>query len=164
MSKEASGFIGFSLPGVELPAAHATAPVDGAKSGFQLQNGFDPLVEARLTDVVNRLRGAWLAHIAGIWGDIHTINVSASGDLEKRVATVLRQGFFHFSQLLCGLELLLLDRQKFGVVTEESVLGIEKLIVELGDDRSNLVEIPDCERGLPEFSRCGNRADRSGHN
>lgn len=82
---------------------------------------------------MQRLRVAWLAGPAQLWGDIHPIRMEARGEGEQRIAVALCQGFFQFSQLLAGLEVLLLESQQLGVVREEAVLGLEQLVVELGD-------------------------------
>lgn len=126
------------------------------------QNCFNPLIEARLADVVHWLRSGWVLHIAPAWGDIHPIHEDARREFEKRVATALREGFFHFSQLLCGFELLLLKSKELGVVPEESVLGLEQLVVQLSDDRRGLVEISDAHRGLPELLGSRDGADGGG--
>lgn len=143
------------LPGEELALADATPPIDRAIPGVSLEHRLDPLIEARLADVVRRLRATWINHISGFWGDIHPIHKDAVSNIDQRVATALRQGFFQFSQLLCGLELLLLQSKQLGVVTEQSVLSLEQLLVELGNNRCHLVEVSNADRGLPEvFSSC----------
>lgn len=102
---------------------------------------FSRPIEARLTDVVFGLRTAWCAGPALAWADIHTIDEEARGDLEKRIALTLREGFFNFSQLLCGLEVLLLQLHETGVVNEQTLLGIEKLVVHRDDNLRQLAVI-----------------------
>lgn len=114
----------------------------GAEIGVHLEDGFDPLVKARLTQVVKNLRGDWIAHVATHWGDIHPIGVHAVGDFDKRIAAALSEGFLCFSQFLCCFELFLLESEKLGIVTEESVLRLEKFIIEFCNNRCNLVEVP----------------------
>ena len=109
------------------------------------ENSLDPSIEARLTDVVKNLRGKWVEHIAAYWGDIHPICESSVGDFDKRISTTIRQGFLCFSQFLCCLELFLLDSKKFGIVTEERVLRLEKFIIEFRNNRRNLIEAPYCQ-------------------
>lgn len=142
---------GDTFAGIKPAVARTASQVNASVQTALLQHRLDPLIEAKLAKVVHGLRTNWIAHIAGFWGDIHPIDKSAISDLDKRVATALREGFFHFSQLLCGFELLLLKSKELGVVPEESVLGLEKLVVELGNNRSNFVKVPDPERCLPEF-------------
>lgn len=95
----------------------------------ELENNFSPIVEARLADVMRRLRSAWLAGPALCWGDVHSVCPLATTDVDKRVSTALRDGFFSFSQFLCGLEQLLLEFKQLGVVREQSILSLEQLIV-----------------------------------
>ncbi|WP_157128485.1 hypothetical protein [Cupriavidus sp. USMAA2-4] len=76
-------------------------------------------------------------------------------DLEKRIATAIEQGFLQFSQLLAGLEVILLEGEKLGVVREESILGLEQLFVHLTDDRRELVGVPDPNGGPADVLRDG---------
>lgn len=150
-----------SATGPETALADGAIERDGAVVGGPLEHGLDPLIEARLADVVSRLRADWIIHIAGYWGDIHPIHKDALGQLDKRVATTLREGFFHFSQLLCGLELLLLKDQQVTVVLEHRVLSLEKLVVKLSDNRRHFVEIAHADGGLPELfgaADCGSKS------
>lgn len=90
-------------------------------------------VEAELTEVALGLRRAWLAGPALTWKNIQPIHERAGNDFEKRVALALREGFFQFSQLLAGLEVLLLQLRDLGVVREETLLDIEELFVHRAD-------------------------------
>jgi hypothetical protein len=151
---------------LDLRLAHRATEL-GAAEGLlkSLQHDLAPLspvVEARLTDVVQRLRASWLAGPAGLWGDIHPICKLAGSDLDKRVATTLRQGFFQFSQLLCGLEVLLLKSKELGVVSEESLLGLEQLVVKSGDFRGDEIAVADREHRLPDVAGGLERRDSRG--
>lgn len=115
----------------------------------------DPLIEARLTDIVLRLRSSWIAGPAQLWGDIYPIRMELLGDGEKRIATALFQGFFQFSQLLAGLEVLLLQSQQLGVVRKEALLGLEQLIVDLADGNGDLVEVAQGDRSPGNFLGSG---------
>lgn len=106
-----------------------------------LQDDFDPLIEARLTEIVHRLRADWISSMAGHWTDIYTVDESSRGNLEKRISTTLRQGFFQFSQFLAGFEVLILQLQQLGVVREQTLLGLEKFVVDLRNLNGDLVEI-----------------------
>lgn len=121
--------------------------------GNSPQDDFDPLIVARLADVVGRLRRDWIAHMAIHWGDIHTIDEDARGELEQRVAITLREGFFSFGQLLCGFEVLLLNEQQVGLMLEESILGLEKLVVQLRDCQADLVKVSKADGGLRQVLR-----------
>lgn len=111
-------------------------------------------VEARLTEVSARLRSAWLSGPALLWGDIHPISECARNDLEKRIAMALREGFFNFSQLLCGFEVLLLQIHETGVVSEKTLLGIEKLFVHRDDHAIEHVCVPDRDGALTDVDGC----------
>jgi len=106
-----------------------------------LKDDFDPLVEARLTNVVERLRADWIANIAGHWTEVHTVNEIAVGDLEKRITSLLRESFFNYSQLLAGFEVLLLQIRHLRLVREKSLLGLEKLGVGLSDQGGQLAHV-----------------------
>lgn len=113
---------------------------------------FRGAVQARLTDVVLRLRGAWKSGPALVWGDIHTVDEDALGDFEKRIALTLREGFFNFSQLLCGLEVLLLELHETGIVNEQTLLGVEKLVVHRNHHIRQLAAISGSQSALPNFN------------
>lgn len=150
-----------ALSGGEAFLADSALPLHSPVKHLSLQHRLDPLVEATLTDIVGRLRSAWIANIAGSWTEICAVDIDALPDLDKRVATSLRKGFFHFAQLLCGLELLLLESKKLGLVAEQSVLGPEKLVVHLRNHCCALVEIADGHGGgdvLLRQADCGCRA------
>ena len=86
-------------------------------------------VEALLTDVVLRLRQSWINGPAKCWSGVHPISELAISEGEKRVSAALCEGFSQFSQFLCGLEVLLLQRANGSAEFEETLLGVEKLFV-----------------------------------
>lgn len=146
------GHIGLSAEG----AVPAIPPI--------LKNGSVALgIPTRLAEIVGNLRASWLAGPALIWSDLHAVHELASTEVDKRIAILARSGFFQFSQLLCGLEVLLLELQKHGVVHEETLLGCEQLLVDLRDSRCRLIEIADANsRGgqlLSAFERCNHGGD-----
>ena len=112
--------------------------------------------------MVLNLRASWIAGPAMHWLDVCAVGERAGSNFDKRIAATLRDGFFCFSQLLCGLEVLLLQSQQLGVVPEESLLGVEKLVVQLGNDRRDLIEIANAQRGLTELLRCSNGTVQAG--
>ena len=149
-----SPVVGLDLPGAEFRFANHASQTDRAvETGF-LKNGLDPLVQARLTQVVQRLREGWVAEFAPFWGQIRPINEDSVGDLEKRVSATLRLGFFEFSQFLDRFVVLFLELQQLGVVREKTLLGLEQLVVELGNRRCDLIEISHSKRCLTELL-CG---------
>lgn len=114
---------------VDLRAADAARPDLAPDVEVSIvQCNLSPVVEARLTQVVQRLRGSWLAGPALLWGDVHSIREVAGGEFDERVTTTLASGFFQFSQFLAGFEMLVLELQKSGVVSEKSLLGLEQLL------------------------------------
>lgn len=117
------------------------------------------LVEARLAEVMQRLCTAWRAGPAVLWRAIHSIDKNAVGNLKKRVATTLRQGFLQFSQFLCGFEVLLLKLHELSVVREQSVLGFEQLLVDLSDSTSGFVKILERQSRLADLLRGFQRSD-----
>lgn len=119
---------------------------------METQDGFSPLgaVEAGLADVVLRLRRDWISVMGASWPSICAVGEAARDDFEQRVASLLREGFFSFGQLLCGLEVVLLERQKLGIVREEAVLGVQQRGIHLADLRRHLVEVSKAESGFPD--------------
>lgn len=95
-----------------------------------LKHRLSPVVEALLTNVVGRLRASWLAGPALLWADVHPIRQVAASDVDQRVATLLADGFFQFSQFLAGFEMLVLQLQEQGVVREQALLSLEQLLEE----------------------------------
>lgn len=108
-------------------------------------------VEALLTDVVIRLRESWVAGPAKCWGGIHPISELAVTDGDKRVAAAFCEGFSNFSQFLCGLEVLMLQRVDGSAEFEQTLLGIEQLFVHGPDYVHRLGLVPDGQRTLSEI-------------
>lgn len=120
-----------------------------------LEHRLDPFVEARLADVVQRLRAAWLAGPALLWGDIYPIREAAVAKIDKRVATTLARGFFQFSQFLAGFEVLALELKKSGIVREQSLLSLEKLLHESGCFFVDESLVAGGGEAFGDVSRCG---------
>ena len=70
----------------------------------------------------------------------------------------LQEQRFALAQRIFEIEHLLLQGKDLPVVGEKVVLGFEKLVVELRDCRSHLVEVAQANRRLAKLSRCGDRA------
>lgn len=139
--------------GALQPAGDAAQQIPG------LEHHLSPAVVATLADVVLRLRRAWLAGPALLWGDVHPIRRAARGELEKRVATAVARGFLQSSDFFAHLEMLLLELQERGVVSEQALLGLEQLVVQgrytFADERV----VPDAQQGL---GHAGSGSDRAG--
>lgn len=118
--------------GDRIPASR-TRPIGiGSTRGREeLQNDLrlSRPIETLLTDVVLRLRQSWISGPAKCWGGVYPISELAISEGEKRVSAALCEGFSQFSQFLCGLEVLLLQRANGSAEFEEALLGIEKLFV-----------------------------------
>lgn len=144
--------LAFNRDGLACGADPSTEP---ASAFPQMQDdlGLSGAIEARLADVVRRLRGDWIAGPGGRWPEICAIHADSLSDLEKRIATTLRQGFFEFGQLLCGFEVLLLQGKHSRLELEQAVLRLEKLVVDLANHRSELVEISDFLRSRRNLAR-----------
>ncbi|KRG47369.1 hypothetical protein ARC20_03310 [Stenotrophomonas panacihumi] len=110
-----------------------------------LQDGTLTSIPAGLAQVVGDLRRAWVAGPALMWGGINSICKDAASEVDQRVVILLREGFFEFSQFLCGLELLALEIEKSAVLSEEGALGAQQRVVELRKLRSRLVEVSDVD-------------------
>lgn len=127
-----------------------------------LKNGLDPSIEARLAEVVYRLRADWIGSMADHWLAIYSIRDDALGDLDKRVSTSIYDGFFHFAQFLCALEILVLKRKELAIVGDEALLSAEKLVVQLSNDRSHLVRVTNGKGGLSKIPGERQGADGAG--
>lgn len=141
-----------------LRAEQAIDPTVGAPDLSANEHHLDPLVEALLTNVVRRLRASWLAGPALLWGDIHPVRKVVTGEFDQRIAATLVDGFAQFSELLAGFEMLVLELQERGVVTEQRLLGLEKRIVKRGHFFGDEVEVSDAGQGLgdvPGRTQCG---------
>lgn len=150
------------------PFAHGNSPVvdvdlaSGAPKSIglphekcTLEHRLDPLVEARLADVVQRLRACWIAGPAGFWTDVHSIREMSAGEFDKRVTTTLASGFFQFSQLLAGFEVIVLELQKSGVVSEKTLLSLEQLLQKGGGFFVDEVGVSGCTQSLGNVSCSG---------
>ncbi|CAG2129254.1 hypothetical protein LMG26411_00145 [Cupriavidus numazuensis] len=137
---------GGAVPIREVTTAAYVALGDQLQDDLSIRN----LVEAGLADVVLGLRRDWITGLGKYWSGICAIDMAAGTELEKRIATALRYGFFHYAQLLCGLEVLLLQLEELGVVREQTVLGLEELFVHPTDDVRELVCIAESNGGLPD--------------
>ena len=118
-----------SVLSVDLcPAGAAFPHVPQEVQPAVVEHHLSAVVEARLAEVVGRLRASWLAGPALLWGDVHSIREVARDEFDKRVAATLAGGLFQFSKLLAGFEVLLLQLQERGVVREQTLLGLEQLL------------------------------------
>lgn len=144
-------------------AAGALEVAHAAKQASTLQDDLvlSRPVEALLTDVVIRLRESWVAGPAKCWGGIHPISELAVTDGDKRVAAALCEGFFQFSQFLCGLEFLLLQRVQGTAEFEQTLLGVEKLFVHGHNYFFRLGRIAEAERILAQINGSVDGADGS---
>lgn len=151
---ESGSVFGDALASRELLSANVAVQCDLPPAIVaSLEHALDPPVEARLTDVVHRLRSAWISGPAALWGDIHPIHKDALGDFEKRIALSLRERFFEFGQLLCGFEVLVLKLEELRRKRENALLRGTELL----DNRSILDEIAalqsDVDRLLSSLER-----------
>jgi len=135
----------------EFRFADAAGPALAVGGAVEVpQRHLSPIVEARLAEVVHRLRSDWLFGCARKWGDVCAIREVAGSDLDKHVATTLARGFFQFSQFLAGFEVLVLELKHSGVVSEQCLLSLEQLIVESRNPFRDQVEVPDPEQRLAD--------------
>ena len=147
------------------PAARAVPVIPEIRFGVMPQHipALSGAIQARLTDVVLGLRESWCAGPALAWVDIHTVDEEARSDLEKRITLALRESFFHFSQFLCGFEILLLQLHETGVVNEQTLLGIEKLFVHRDNYATEHVCVSDRDGALANINSCLNGASGAGN-
>ena len=152
--------VGFALAGVEPLLAEWTLKADGPAEVVFLQNRLDALGEAWLADVVVRLRD--MSRIAG--GELY-LRVDAKhkgpiGNLDQRVATAIRKFLLQFSQSVCHAEVLLLESLELGVVSEETVLRLEQLVVDRRNRGGEGIEVAQRQGGLADIP--GSANGRSG--
>lgn len=136
------------------------APADGANEARAervaldaLEHHLSPVVEARLADVVRRLRGSWLAGPAQLWSGIHPVRELAETEVDQRVSGALARGFLQFSQFLAGFEVLLLELEHRGVVSEQRLLSLEQLIVQGRHFFRDEIEVAQADHGHGDVLR-----------
>lgn len=127
-----------------------------------LQDGLDPAVIARLTDVMLGLRRQWLASCAESWGGICAISESPGADLEERIATTVRFGFSQFSQFLTGIEVLALQLHELAGVREETLLGLEQKVIGLDELRALFRSVPHVDGSADQILGASDCRDRRG--
>lgn len=131
-------------------AAHADAGLalgaPGSCAPDMQRRAVAPDVQARLTEVVLRLRMDWTAGPGQCWPLIYPVRDMPGSEFDHRVSRALREGVFCFSQFLGCLEVLLLQREQGSREAEETLLGVEQRLVELGHLRRELGGIADAQQ------------------
>lgn len=154
-----AGRYGIGLAVAEVGLALGTVPVNGSflKDDLDVSH-----IEAGLAEVVRRLSIAFDA-IRPTFDLLEAIDEAAPADLEKRVALTFIRLLSQFAQFRFGSEKLLLELRHFGGMKEETLLGIQKLAVDVGQLRSDRVELLDpkhrVERLLCQMQGGCSRAD-----
>ena len=121
-----------------------------------------PGVETALAQAWNALIGNWRVTFELLGERFADIYKDAARQADKRVMFALMEGLLEFSQFVCGGEMLLLQLRQRGGQTEQALLRIEELAVDLGHRRAELVEITDACRRLSQFLGRGQRAHQGG--
>ncbi len=148
---------GFCFSGVETGIADRASEADCPELAESLQDRFDPLVEARLAQIVVSFQPVHKVLRDRLYSLVEAQHTGAVGDLDKRVATAIRKFLLRSCQFVCELEILLLKSKELGVVSEEAVLRLENLFVEAAPDRREVVEVPDLDKRPCNVSSCGER-------
>ena len=133
--------------------ADSALQTDRTIEAVLLQHAFDPLVHARLADVVERLAPIRTL-VAEVYGNIASKNKSSIRNLEQRVTTPVCQLLLQLSQAICQIEIVLLEGMQLGVVREQTVLCLEQLVVDLAHNRSHLTEVPKAQSSFANLSGC----------
>ncbi|MBS3018562.1 hypothetical protein DJFAAGMI_01294 [Comamonas sp. PE63] len=114
------------------------------------------IVEAWLTQIVERLRRSWLAVPVLTLSEIHSIRQVARGDFDERVATPFTSGFFKLPHFLTGFEVFALELKKSSVVSKQSLLGFEQLIEQRRSAFVDQCRVAQSTHALGDVARSGN--------
>lgn len=155
-----------TLLAIDHGRAH-TVPANGtpegcAVSGGELTHNLSPFVETSLAYVVGILHNSWLDGPAKTWGAVRSVRPLAVTSLDKRVSSTIREGFACFSQLILNLKQLLLESRELGVVSEERILGLEKLVGNSGALYSDEIPVTDGKRASSHIPSGLNGRDGNG--
>ena len=103
---------GFRLPRVETCLADRASEADRSERTEFLQDRFDPLVEARLAQIVLNFQP--VRQILGdrLYSLVEAHYKSSVGDLDKRVAAAIRKFLLRSDQFVCEIEVLLLESKE----------------------------------------------------
>lgn len=117
-----------------------------------LERSFEPLaLEAGLTEVLGRIERNWADFSARHGGSIALIRTIAAADLDQRVFAPVVESLLEFSKLLQIIKVLLLQNQELGIVGEETVLRLQKLVLDLTYDCGQVIEVTNAHGGLRHF-------------
>lgn len=94
------------------------------------EHHLSPAAEAALAHAMAGFCGAWRDGPAKTWGLVHSQRKVAGTEFDQRVSRALVQCFFQANNLVCALEMLRLELQECGVVSEQSILRVEQLLHE----------------------------------
>lgn len=101
--------------------------VDSHDGAAAKNDGF-PSDEAGLADVVSSLIDAWCSGPGLAMGGIAAQRKFSTGELDQRVLAALIEGCLQFQIFFLQLGQIRLELQKSGVVSEQSLLSLEKLV------------------------------------
>lgn len=161
-SMESQG-VGLDFPGREALLANRAVKGDSPIKAAPLQHrlGSDS-IETALAEVMHRFRPLWISFGTDFYAALQPINKDSFREFDQGISNALIGGLFEFTGLLLTVGELLLKSQQLEVVREESALGLEQLVVELGNDWRDLVEISDAKRGRSQVLGERNGTDGGG--
>lgn len=140
-----------------------------SERSMRLECGLESLAfETGLAEVLRGTWCSWRTFSGRYGGSLALIRTKAVPDLDEAVFAPVIEGLFQFSNLLQGLQVFLLFPEQLTLESEETVLSLQDLIVELADNCRHLVEIANGHGRLTEISReaqrcCGGTNKRKVH-
>jgi hypothetical protein len=135
----------------EQPARRTTSDRAIGGVGVELQHHFSPEVKARLTQIVDRLAVDGFGHIAFGLDNIEAVNQLAATDLEQRVTSALGQGLISLAQIVNHLGILFLQIEQTGAMSEQRIVCLEQLAVDLRDLAHHLVPVAQLDGSIAQI-------------
>ena len=152
---QAGGLRGL-LKSNQFGVAGMAMKIDAPHADRSLQDGFDPAIEAALTDVMHGLGRRLIPELARAHSAVYLIRERYRSDLDKRISLALLDGLFGFSQLLTCLDVLALQLELDNVQSEQTLLRLEKFVADLSHSCGDLGKVSQSDRSLRELLGGGN--------
>jgi hypothetical protein len=161
VSDQPKSGIRHSFPSRVLGLATGAAEFDCPVESGALKDHLDATIKAALAHVVLWLRRDWVPVMTDTLNGLGTVDERTFRYLEQRVTPALCDEFLYCTQLLAQLEVLLLQLTHVSVVSEQSILSLEKLLIHLRNRSGDHIEVSDANHCLAQFLGSADRTHRS---
>lgn len=123
------------------------------------QNHFSPEIKARLAQIVDRLVVDGFGALAFGLDSIEAVNQLAATDLEQRVTASFCQSLFGLAKIINHLGHLMLQLEQVGVMSEQRILSLEQLAIDLGNLADHLIPVAQLDSGIANIFCCTQSTD-----